>query len=380
MSDRIPAEAFPPGEYLKDELEERGWTQEELASIIGRPTGLINQIVLGKRGISPDTAREIGAALGTSAIYWMNLEAAYRLWQAGPAPARIGHTGRIRAKFPVREMIKRDWIKDSENPKVLEKRVFDFFGISREDEVPRLVHAAKRTGYPEDIGPVQRAWLFRVKQVADAMTVRPYSERALREAISTLKALRNSVEEIRRVPTILAECGVRLVIVEPMPGSKIDGVTFWLDEKATRPVIGLSLRLDRIDNFWFVLAHEIEHVLSKHGRTEAIIDSETFDPAAAPVPPNISEEERIANTAAAEFCVPRLDMADFILRNKPLFSDDKVVGFARRMQVHPGLVVGQLQKALGDYRLFRKHLVSVRPIVASEAMTDGYGQVIPLGS
>lgn len=380
MSDRIPAEAFPPGEYLKDELEERGWTQEELASIIGRPTGLINQIILGKRGISPDTAREIGAALGTSAIYWMNLEAAYRLWQAGPAPSRISHTGRIRSKFPVREMVKRGWVQDSENPKVLEKRVFDFYGIEGEDETPRLAHAAKRTGYPDDIGPTQRAWLFRVKQIAEAMTVRPYSERALRDALPTLKALRASADEIRRVPHILAECGVRLVIVENMPGSKIDGVTFWLGEKATSPVIGLSLRLDRIDNFWFVLAHEIEHVLNKHGRTEAIIDIEMFDPSASPQAATVSEEERVANTAAAEFCVPRVDMADFILRNKPLFSDDKVVGFARRMQVHPGIVVGQLQRALGDYRLFRKHLVSIRPIVAPVAMTDGYGQVIPLGS
>lgn len=379
VSDRVPAEAFSPGEYLKDELEERGWTQEELASIIGRPTGLINQIILGKRGISPDTAREIGAALGTSAMYWMNLEAAYRLWKAGPAPARISHTGRLRSKFPVREMVKRGWIKDSENPEVLGKRVCDFFGISDEDEVPKLAHAAKRTGYPEDIGPVQRAWLFRVKQVAEAMTVRPYSERALRDALVTLKSLRASADEIRRVPEILAECGVRLVIVEPTPGSKIDGATFWLGEKANIPVIGLSLRLDRIDNFWFVLIHEIEHVLNKHGRTEAIIDVETYDPDAAQSQ-YVSEEERIANAAAGEFCIPRADMADFILRHRPLFSDDKVVGFARRMQVHPGLVVGQLQRALGDYRLFRKHLVSVRPIVAPAAMTDGYGQVIPLGS
>jgi HTH-type transcriptional regulator/antitoxin HigA len=309
-------------------------------------------------------------------MYWMNLESAYRLWKAGPAPARISHTGRLRTKFPVREMIKRGWIKDSENPKILEKQVFDFFGIASEDEEPRLAHAAKRTGYPDNIGAVQRAWLFRVKRIAEAMTVRPYSERGLREGLTTLRALRNSVEEIRRVPQLLAECGVRLVIVEPMPGSKIDGVTFWLDEKTSAPVIGLSLRLDRIDNFWFVLAHEIEHVLNKHGRTQAIVDSETFD--ATTKSGNISEEERVADAAAAEFCVPRADLADFILRNRPLFSDEKVVGFARRIQVHPGLVAGQLQRTLGDYRLFRKHLVSVRSIVAPVAMTDGFGQVLPL--
>lgn len=379
MSDRIPAEAFPPGEYLKDELEERGWTQEELASIIGRPTAVINQIISGKRGISPDTAREIGAALGTSAIFWMNLEAAYRLWRAGPAPTRIRETGRIRSKFPVRQMVKRGWIQDSENPELLARRVCDFFGIENEDEVPRLAHAAKRTApdYPEDIGPVQRAWLFRVKQIAEAMTVRPYSEKLLREAMPTLHALLASAEEIRHVPQILAECGVRLVVVEPMPGSKIDGVTFWLGDRSTIPVIGMSLRLDRIDNFWFVLMHEIEHVLNKHGHDAAIVDIETVD-AASPSGTDAGGEEKIANDAAREFCVPRVAMADFVLRNKPLFSDQKIVGFARRLQVHPGLVVGQLQRVLGDYRLFRKHLVNVREILAPVAMTDGYGRVIPL--
>jgi len=64
MRDRVPAEAFPPGEFLKDELEARGWTQEEFAAIIGRPTTLVNQIVLGKRAITPEAAAEIGQELG----------------------------------------------------------------------------------------------------------------------------------------------------------------------------------------------------------------------------------------------------------------------------------------------------------------------------
>ncbi|KAI1694314.1 hypothetical protein Ddc_22202 [Ditylenchus destructor] len=54
--------------------------------------------------------------------------------------------------------------------------------------------------------------------------------------------------------------------VEALSGSKIDGACFWLD--AHKPVIGMTLRFDRIDNFWFVLRHEIEHVLREDGRTE----------------------------------------------------------------------------------------------------------------
>ena len=56
MSNRRPAEAFPPGEYLLDMLNERGWTQSEFAEIIGRPIQLVNGIINNKRGITPETA------------------------------------------------------------------------------------------------------------------------------------------------------------------------------------------------------------------------------------------------------------------------------------------------------------------------------------
>lgn len=375
MSERVPAEAFPPGEFLRDELEERGWTQEEFAGIIGRPKAVISQIISAKRGISPETAREIGAALGTSAMYWMNLEAAYRLWQAGPAPIRINREAHIRALYPIREMLKRGWLKESKNPDVLEAQVKEFFGIQSLDEQPKLMHAAKKSGYPDDISGVQRAWLFRVKQIASALQVRPYSRSALHQSIEKLRALLAQPEGIAQVPGILAECGVRFVIVEHVPASKIDGVCFWLLKASPGPVIGMSLRLDRIDNFWFVLRHEIEHVLNDDGREVAIVDVDTQGPSTET---HTNMEERRANRAAALFCVPGPEMADFIIRHQPLFGEHRVVNFATRMGVHPGLVVGQLQRRTGNYKLFRKHLVSVRPLITPVAVTDGYGQVVAM--
>jgi HTH-type transcriptional regulator/antitoxin HigA len=369
-AERIPAEAFPPGEYLKEELVERGWTQEELASIIGRAPIVISQIISGKRGITPETAQAIGAALGTSAMFWMNLDASYRLWRAGPAPSRIREEASVRERYPVREMLKRGWLKGSENPNVLKQQVLGFFGIKEIDEEPHLMHAARKSGYPADINGPQRAWLFRVRQIAHGTTTKPYSEKALREALTLLSQLRASPESIRRVPKILADCGVCFVVVEHVPASKIDGVCFWLER---RPVIGVSLRLDRIDNFWFVLRHEIEHVLNKDGRDVAVIDSDLTGVRAS----DISVEERRADAAAADFCVESSEMTEFLMRYSPNFSEQNVLGFAQRISVHPGLVVGQLQHRTGNYRLFRKHLVNVRDIVAASAMTDGYGRVIP---
>lgn len=88
MKDFRPAEAFPPGEYLRDELEARGWTQTQFARIVGRPAQLVNEIINGRKRITERTALELAAALGTSARVWLNLENSYRLWKAkGPNPA-----------------------------------------------------------------------------------------------------------------------------------------------------------------------------------------------------------------------------------------------------------------------------------------------------
>lgn len=86
--DFSPAEAFAPGEYLRDELRERGWTQAQFARIIGRPLQLVNEIINGRKRITERTALQIGAALGSSAKVWLNLENTYRLWKAkSPDPA-----------------------------------------------------------------------------------------------------------------------------------------------------------------------------------------------------------------------------------------------------------------------------------------------------
>jgi HTH-type transcriptional regulator/antitoxin HigA len=86
MEERIPAEMFRPGEFLANELEARGWTQSEFAGIIRRPAKLVNEIISGRKSITPETAREFAAALGTSAQYWLNLESAYQLWKTAPSP------------------------------------------------------------------------------------------------------------------------------------------------------------------------------------------------------------------------------------------------------------------------------------------------------
>jgi HTH-type transcriptional regulator / antitoxin HigA len=83
MATRLPAEVFPPGEFVREELEARGWTQGDLAEILGRPLRLVNELIAGKKQITPETACGLAEAFGTDALYWMNLDSAYRLAKEG---------------------------------------------------------------------------------------------------------------------------------------------------------------------------------------------------------------------------------------------------------------------------------------------------------
>ena len=251
-----------------------------------------------------------------------------------------------------------------------------FFQVNRIEDIEFLPFAAKKTHVNTPLTAGQLAWLYRVKKIASEMLVARYSPAAIPAAIAKMKALLSAPEEARKVPRILAESGVRFLIVEALPSSKIDGVCFWLNEVS--PVVALSMRYDRIDNFWFVLRHEIEHVQRRHGLSTVMFDAE-LEGERAGVGSSVDQEERVANEAAAEFCVPKKMMDAFIARKAPFFREPDILAFAKIIRAHPGLIAGQLRRRTGRYDRFVNHLVKVRSIVAPNAITDGWGDVAPLG-
>lgn len=359
-----------PGVYIKEEMDERGWSQRDLAFILGCAEQAINPILNGKRGISPDMAKALGVAFDVPAEFFANLQQAYDLSQARTPDPSVAVRRNMQSRYPVREMIKRGWIEQTDAA-MLEVQLYKFF---EETDIPYMAHAAKKTHYEEmEIPPAQLAWLFRVRQIARSITVVKYSEKALRSALSELQQLLYSAEETRHVPRILMECGVRFVVVEKLPGAKIDGVCFWLEDS---PVIGMSMQHDRIDNFWFVLRHEIEHVLRNHGQEKEKIDFDLDSEGSSLC--SIDEEERVANQAAADFCAPADRLNSFMARKHPFYYEKDVVAFARVVQRHPGIVVGQIRRKLNRYDYLTRYLVKVRQHVLPGAIADGWGQVVPV--
>lgn len=365
MGSRRKVAVDPPGEFIKIELESRGWSQRDLAFIIGQTEQQLNTVLSGKRTITPDVARLFSDAFDVAPEFFLNLQAAYDLQNSKDPDPAVKTRAMLQARFPVRDMIRRGWIQDGE-ASLLQLQMERFFEFAN-DEGRDLSFAAKRTHY-DATPPQQLAWVCRVRQIASQMNVAPFSAKALREKLNDLRAMMIDPEAVSSVPRILAECGVRFVVVETLPNAKIDGVCTWLDDDS--PVIGISTLYDRIDNFWFVVRHEIEHVLQGHGkRTIGMIDYlNDFDDVS-----DSSDEENIANNAAADFCVPKAKFDSFYQRKHPYFSERDIVGFSSVLEVHPALVVGQLQKRMNRYNYLRKYQVPIRKHLLTEAVCDGWG-------
>jgi len=374
---RVPVEH--PGTFIVEELEARGWAQADLAFILGMLPQQLNQLLNGKRSITPDTAAALGEAFDMPADFFANLQKMYDLQRAKkPDPGVKTRAGWLSA-FPLREMVKRGWIEDSD-PALLDLQMMRFFDKNRVEDIPfigtgaLLPHAPKKSGYGSTTAP-QYAWLHRVKKVAELIDAPLYSETDLRKSLPKIRAHMQDKDDLIHIPEILRDCGVRFVLVEGLPGAKIDGVCVWLNGL---PAIGISNRLDRLDNFCFVLRHEIEHVLLGHGKEETFMPVDEFD-GGYESKDDLPDEEKLANAAAAEFCIPRQQLNSFIARKMPFISERDVLGFAARMEVHPAIVIGQIQYKTHKYGWLRKYQTSIRSYLLDWEYKDGWGFSVPTG-
>jgi HTH-type transcriptional regulator / antitoxin HigA len=370
MIDRIPAEVFPPGEFIRDELEARGWTQSDFAEILGRPAKTVSEILSGKKAITPETAQGIGEAFGVDPLFWMNLESAYRLSLVRTQKGDVARRARLFEWAPVRDMIKRGWISDTKDLGELERRTTDFLGVNSVGEAPSFAAAARKSTNYGEATCAQSAWLARVRQLASTLQVRQFDDRNMDRLFTELRRLTVSEQEARHVPRLLTDFGIRFLIVEHLPRTRIDGVATWLD--ASSPVVALSIRYDRIDAFWHTLAHELAHIARRHSSCldEDIVDESGSGKLERP------EIEIEADAIACEKLVPKAEIDSFIARIRPRYSRARINQFANQIQVHPGIIVGQLQRRDEiKYAQLRDTLVKVREIVTQSAVTDGWGYV-----
>jgi HTH-type transcriptional regulator/antitoxin HigA len=335
---------------------------------------LVNKIITGKQELSPEIAVALESALGVPAAVWMQREAAYRLSLTGAETTDINRRAKLFALGPLKEMQKRGWLPECDTPEQLEREALRFFGIPNLDAEPVLYGALRKSSPTTAMTPAQRAWGFRVKQVASAIpasAVAPYNESKLEACRASVRKLAAYSAGVEKVAKVLMSYGIRFIVVEGLAGAKVDGYATWLDPNS--PVIAMSLRYNRLDNFWFTLGHEMSHIAH---RDDAPIDADVADSDEIPLtvkPPM----ERRADAESAAMLIPPNELLSFIQRVGPLYSTEKINQFANRLKMHPSVIIGQL-KHRGEIKpsAHNKGTVPIRDIVVMTTITDGWGKSI----
>ncbi|MFH1891892.1 MAG: HigA family addiction module antitoxin [Candidatus Zixiibacteriota bacterium] len=373
MNQRLTSDAISPGVFISRELEARGWKQIDLAQIMGTTARAVNELVKGKRRVTTKSARELADAFGSEPEEWLALQAKYDLaLDRLPADNVRKRKSKLWNMAPIREMLNRGWLVQTESIDFLEAQVKQFFHQENLGERTGIVCAARKSSDYGNISLEQEAWFQRAFNLADTVPVSTKYTKSSFESLRTdLRKLLGEVEEIRHIPRMLSEYGVRLLIVEHLPSTKIDGVCFWLDKSS--PVIVLSMRYNRIDWFWFTLMHELAHVFYGHGQAESSIDILLVGKDAQSTNEK-PDEEKQADLFAEDFLIERKQLNSLLGRSMGIVSDASIWAFAKTQGIHAGIVIGRLQHMDKiPYRRGRNMLVQVRDVIVNSALTDGWG-------
>lgn len=352
------AEVFAPGEYLSEELEARHWSQVEFAEILGRPTQFVSEIMSGKKEITRESAAQIGAALGTSAQFWLNLQNSYLLWKQSQDDntQRQLTDVRRRARFnelaPIGVLRKRGLLR-GESLDDIEASLLRLFELPTLEDEPIFAAAARRSNQDLPLTPTQHAWLAVARQQARTVRADTFDLDAVTALAKELAKTVKRAEAFGELASHFAAVGVRLVYVEAFPGSKMNGATFLLDDDIASPVIAISGRGRRLDKVLFTLLHELAHLVRGDVHPgEVLIDEESPES-------HTLGDENAANSLAAEWTIP----GGLPPPTKPV-RQQWVVDQAERIGVHPIVVIGQLQNR-GELD-WRTQLVKGAPTVTEE--------------
>ena len=337
-----PEEVTPPGATLNDLMEERGLTQAELSRRLKRPPQAINEIIAGKKEITEDTALELERVLQVPAHFWLARDARYRehLARLRDAELRQAQVPWVET-FPLKNLQSAGVLPAGRLTPAFKQQLVDhllrFFGVASPQGWAAQydsMQAQFRRARPErqtDTAAIT-AWLRMGELAASRQVIAAHSASALQGALPQLRAL-TLLEAPRIGPELTRLCaaaGVHLVLVPPLPGTHVAGVARWVGGK---PLIQLSLLGKWNDGFWFSFFHEVAHILKHPQRKVYLDDAASGEATQAP-------EEIEANRFAAEVLIPSAQqrrLAELAL------TPSAVKAFARAIELHPGIVVGQLQ-------------------------------------
>lgn len=339
LADFAPDWVAVPGESIADLLEERGWTQADLATRTNFTTKHVNLLLKGNAPITEETALRLERVLGSTARFWLNLEAQYRehLARQEALKALAEHTDWLK-ELPLSDMVKFGWVKKVSSKAQQVFECLRYFGVADvaawraqyEQPVAAYRASAKLIREPAAVS----AWLRRGERAAEDMRLGEYDRAAFEATLQQIRVLTAEFDPKVFTPKLIDLCariGIA-VVLEPAPkGCPVSGATKWLS--ANKALIMLSLRGKTDDKLWFSFFHEAGHLL-KHGKRMTFLDTlgeDGLNP----------QEEKEADAFARDLLIPPADYKALLAHS--LISEQKIRSFAKQINVAPGIVLGRLQ-------------------------------------
>lgn len=327
--ERFAVRSATPAEAIKFRMEQAGLARRSLIPFLGTKSR-ISEILSGQRQLTVDQIRALNRHLGI------------------PTDSLIGT---VRHESPVRRSTtSRAAIEKLKSLKVMKPREdIDGFLARAAELAPAVAMLRKtrtdRTNAKTDLGALE-AWCSAVlikaqkKTVSKGQTGKTRGKRIARE----LAQLSSEKDGPRKAVDFLKDVGVVMITMDHLPGTFLDGAAICRGDGA--PVIALTLRHDRIDNFWFTLLHEFAHVcLHLNKSTQVIIDDLDVNS-----PDGIEKE---ADDFALEALIPSKIWSKYFCED---LATEDVEEMAEEAGVHPAIVAGRWRWQTGDYRRFSRLL------------------------
>lgn len=317
-------------------LEQTGQTARDLIPFIGS-RGRVSEVMAGKRDITMPMARALHKHLGVPASILLG----------GGVIGDSGASDIDASRFPLREMAKRGWILDMPDLKDrAEEIIRDFINRAGGEKIADIGALYRKNDFRRMNAKTNpyalMAWCWQALIVANENPPSVKYERGTitQEFMRHIAGLSLYEDGPALAKRILAERGIAMSIVGHLPGTHLDGAALW--SARGYPVIGLTLRFDRIDNFWFCLLHELAHVgLHIDGAKYGFVDDLRIKSADA------NEEE--ADEWARESLIPRSFWDESEARYEPTGAN--VMRLASRVGVHSAIVAGRVRYEYGNYRM-----------------------------
>jgi HTH-type transcriptional regulator / antitoxin HigA len=323
-------------------MEQAGLTQRDLVPFLGS-RAKVSEVLSGKRRLTLPMAKALNEHLGIPSD---------ALLKGSHAASKEASVRFEWERFPLREMIKRKWIPKVRNPEAHAEELIR--GLIRRAGIKEANCSAlyrkndhARTNAKTDPCAL-KAWCLQV--LAQANEKRPrtrYKRRTITpKFLSEIARLSRFEDGPRRAEEFLRKHGIVLVYVPHLPRTYLDGAALRLGDGT--PVVGLTLRYDRIDNFWFCLLHELAH-LGRHMDNDdeiAFVDDHTLR-ATEGGSEDLKEAE--ADEWAEEALIPPAIWETSTIRHNP--TPMGVMSLASSLQIHPAIVAGRIRYDQRNYRL-----------------------------